>query len=362
MVGAKIIWLGFLTSFFVVLLATPSLIKVAKLKHLVDEPGEERKLHSRSVPTIGGIIIFGAILFSYSLWFPEDYHHIDNMLTTFKHLIAVLVLLFFVGVKDDIIGTAPMKKLAAHIIVGFILVIMAKIRIHSMHGLFGIEGNLEEWQSYLLSLFVYVVIVNAVNLIDGVDGLAGGVGMIASGFLGGIFLLSGNIPLALLAFVLCGALLGFLVFNFSPARIFMGDSGSLVIGAILCVLAISAINQPTIVLPDWLKDINMPILVMAIMVYPLVDTIRVFTLRAIKGVSPFTADKNHIHHRFIALGLGHRKTVLFIYLYNIVMVILAVFVRLGDPTLDFLVTMGLALGIISVPFFIKTPEEKTAVK
>ena len=221
MIGDKIIWLGFITSFLVVLLATPSLIKVAKLKHLVDEPGEDRKLHSRSVPTIGGIIIFGAIIFSYSLWFPEEYNHIDNMLSNFKHLIAILILLFFVGVKDDIIGTAPMKKLGAHMIVGFIMVIMADIRIESMHGIFGMNEPLEDWQSYLLSLFVYVVIVNAFNLIDGIDGLAGGIGFIVAGFFGLIFLYFGNVPLALLAFVLCGALLGFLVFNFSPARLFM---------------------------------------------------------------------------------------------------------------------------------------------
>ena len=288
-----------------VLLATPSLIKVAKLKHLVDEPGDDRKLHSRSVPTIGGIIIFGAIVFSYSLWFPEEYNHIDNMLSNFKHLIAILILLFFVGVKDDIIGTAPMKKLVAHIIVGFIMVIMADIRIESMHGIFGLR-SLEIWQSYLLSLFVYIVIVNSFNLIDGIDGLAGGIGFIISGFFGLIFLFWGDVPLALLAFVLCGSLLGFLVFNFSPARIFMGDSGSLVVGAIICVLAISVINLPelingktltNIVVPDWLASLNKPVLVMSILVYPLIDTIRVFTIRALKGVSPFLADRNHIHHQ-----------------------------------------------------------------
>ena len=361
MVGDKILFLGFITSFLVVLLATPSLIKVAKLKHLVDEPGDDRKLHRRSVPTIGGIIIFGAILFSYSLWFPEEYNHIDNMLSNFKHLIAILILLFFVGVKDDIIGTAPMKKLAAHIIVGFIMVIMADIRIESMHGIFGV-GSLDIWQSYLLSLFVYIVIVNSFNLIDGIDGLAGGIGFIISGFFGTVFLFWGDIPLALLAFVLCGSLLGFLVFNFSPARIFMGDSGSLVVGAIICVLAISVINLPelingktltNIVVPDWLASVNKPVLVMSILVYPLIDTIRVFTIRVIKGTSPFLADRNHIHHRLITLGLNHSKAVLTLYLYNIIVVLSTVLINPKSPTLSFLVAVSIAFTLMAIPFLIK---------
>jgi UDP-GlcNAc:undecaprenyl-phosphate/decaprenyl-phosphate GlcNAc-1-phosphate transferase len=360
MVGDKILLLGFITSFLVVLLATPSLIKVAKLKHLVDEPGDDRKLHSRSVPTIGGIIIFGAIVFSYSLWFPEEYNHIDNMLSNFKHLIAILILLFFVGVKDDIIGTAPMKKLGAHIIVGFIMVIMADIRIESMHGIFGLTNpDIEIWQSYLLSLFVYVVIVNAFNLIDGIDGLAGGIGVIISGFFGLIFLFWGDIPLALLAFVLCGALLGFLVFNFSPARIFMGDSGSLVVGAIICVLAISVINLPELinekkaVVPNWLASVNKPVLVMSILVYPLIDTIRVFTIRALKGVSPFLADRSHIHHRLIALGLNHAKTVLILYLYNIIVVLSIVLISPKNPTLSLVVAVSIAFTLMAIPFLIK---------
>lgn len=353
--GFYIITLGFLTAFFVVLLAIPSLIKVAKLKHLVDEPSEERKLHSRSIPTIGGIVIFGAIVFSYSLWFPEEYDHLPHMLTNFKHLIAILILLFFVGVKDDIIGTAPLKKLIAHMIVGFILVILADIRITSMHGLFGATEDLEPWQSYLLSLFVYIVIVNAINLIDGLDGLAGGIGFIIATSFGVLFLLNGNVPLSLLGFVLAGALLGFLVFNFSPARIFMGDSGSLTVGAIISVLAINAIDLPTAKMPDWING-NMPIIVMAILVYPLIDTLRVFAIRTFKGVSPFTADKNHIHHRFIALGLSHRKTVLWLYAYNILVIAIAIGIQYyidTNSTIQFLLTLLVAGFLAAIPFFMK---------
>lgn len=352
MIGEHILWLGFLTSFFVVLLATPSLIKVAKLKHLVDEPSEDRKLHTRSVPTIGGITIFGGILFSYALWFPDGFSHIDHALINFKTVIASLILLFFVGVKDDIIGTAPMKKLAAHFIVGFIIVIMADIKIESMHGIFGVN-ELDLWQSYILSICTYIVIVNAYNLIDGLDGLAGGIGLISSLSFGFLFAYSENIPLALLSFVLSGALLGFLIFNFSPARIFMGDSGSLIIGAIISILVINAINISFVKLPEIIKEVNLPVLVISILVYPLTDTIRAFTLRAFKGISPFTADKNHIHHKFIGIGFSHKKTVISLYFYNLIIICFAVFIPITHPTLNLFILILLALSIMLVLILLK---------
>jgi len=245
--------LSFFTSFLVVLLGTPSLIKVAKLKHLVDEPSEDRKLHSRSVPTIAGVIIFSAFLFSICIWFPSEAISSTQAINDFKYLIAILVLLFFVGVKDDIIGTAPIYKLVAHIIVGFILVMLGDIRITGMHGLFGVTGEFPEEASVFISLFVYVVIVNAFNLIDGVDGLAGGIGFIAT-LTFGIWFYMAEIPyLAMIAFSLCGALAGFLIFNFNPARIFMGDSGSLTVGAIITFLSIRLIETPMEHVPDFFK-------------------------------------------------------------------------------------------------------------
>ena len=355
--------LGFITAFFVVLLATPALIKVAKMKHLVDEPGEERKLHSRSVPTIGGIIIFAAVLFSYALWFPSESRAypewidssgaFDNALNQFKYLIACLIILFFVGVKDDIIGTAPVKKLMAHVVVGFILVIMAEIKITNMHGIFGVY-EIPEWFGLMLSVFVYIVIVNAFNLIDGVDGLAAGVGLVCCLLFGFWFFQSGNTPFALLAFVLGGALLGFLVFNFNPAKIFMGDSGSLTIGVIISVLAIGMIEQDTALLPDSLRSLPRPILAMSILVYPLLDTLRVFVVRALKGQSPFSADKNHIHHRLIKLGLSQRTTVILIYLFNLVVVGIAYLsCSYFDPSIALGIAAGSAILLVQLPFLFK---------
>lgn len=359
--------LGFVTAFFIVLLATPSLIKVAKLKHLVDEPGEDRKIHRRSIPTIGGIIIFGAVLFSYALWYPESYSTVESekyyfiaeALTTFKYLTACLILLFFVGIKDDIIGTAPLKKLIAHMLVGFILVMMGGIKVDGMHGIFGIGEFVEEWQGVLLSVFVYIVVVNAYNLIDGVDGLAAGIGLINASMFAGWFYYTGNIPLALLAMILAGALLGFLVFNFNPAKIFMGDSGSMVIGAIISVLAISMINEDQSRVRESmgiLAKIPTPVFAMSVLVYPLVDTLRIFAVRAMKGNSPFSADKNHIHHRLIAAGLNHKKTVLVLYGYNIVVVGAAIYFAQDNATVSFFVAIAIAVVLISALLLIFRPK------
>lgn len=312
--------LVFVVAFAVVLYSTPALIKVAVLKRLIDSPSEERKIHKRSIPTIGGIIIYAATLFSYSLWFSvDDLHQYDlifQSIKEFKLLVATSLVLFFVGVKDDIIGTAAVKKLFAHIIVALILVLMGDIRITGLHGIFGVE-EIPYWGSVFLSLFTYIVVVNAFNLIDGVDGLAAGVGFIAACAFGVWFIFAKDYALASLAFSLAGALLGFLVFNFAPARIFMGDSGSLIIGMFICVLAIKLIEYPVERLDSFWITISKPVYAIAALIYPLIDTLRIFIIRASKGQSPFTADKNHIHHRLLECGYGHAKTVIIIYVFTL---------------------------------------------
>lgn len=355
--------LVFITSFFVVLLSTPSLIKVAILKRLFDAPGDTRKIHSRMIPTVGGIIIFAATIFSYSLWFPSQYIHdcmdLVRAMDDYKYIVSTVLVMFFVGVKDDIIGTAPVKKLVAHVLVGLVLVLMADIRIISMHGLFGISV-LPNWASVFLSLFTYIVVVNAFNLIDGVDGLAGGVGFIASAAFGSWFALAGDYAMACLGFALAGSLFGFLIFNFSPAKIFMGDSGSLTIGLIISILAIKLINyDSSLVKYHELVHVSKPIFAMAVLVYPLVDTLRIFIYRAVRGVSPFSADRNHLHHRLIDIGCSHRKAVLLIYFVNILIIGLTVAFAFLDANYTLIIVGSTALFIAQIPFFIKKVKNRT---
>jgi UDP-GlcNAc:undecaprenyl-phosphate/decaprenyl-phosphate GlcNAc-1-phosphate transferase len=359
-----ILVLGFLTAFIVVLFTMPSLIKVAIMKHLVDEPKEDRKVHVDSVPTIGGIIIFAAIIFSYAIWFPSSakiglpdagfrtlYYAMGNAYQEFKFIMASLVLLFFMGVKDDIIGFSPVKKLVGHLIVGYILVVMAHIRIKDMHGIFGLYELPEHW-SIAFSFFTYIVLVNAFNLIDGLDGLAGGIGVISALAFGTWFYLAGNVPDALLALVLAGALSGFLVFNYHPARVFMGDSGSLIVGAVISVLAMRVVDHPTAKLPYDLRVVPTPLFAMAVIAYPLVDTFRVFVIRTARGTSPFKADRNHIHHRLMALGLGHRGTTAVLYIYAALIIGISMFTRWWHPTLGLMLLGGSAFVLATFPFIL----------
>jgi UDP-GlcNAc:undecaprenyl-phosphate/decaprenyl-phosphate GlcNAc-1-phosphate transferase len=353
--------LAFLTSFFVVLLVTPSLIKVAFLKRLFDEPGEARKLHKRVVPTIGGIIIFAATVFAVAMWFPvglNPYESLIRGVKDFQYIVATLLMLFFVGIKDDIVGTAPIKKLAAHIIVGMILVLMAEIRIRSLHGLFGIY-DIPLWASIFLSMFTYIVVVNAFNLIDGVDGLASGVGLIASTAFGTIFMFGGDMVMALLSFSLAGSLAAFLFFNFSPAKIFMGDSGSLSIGLIMSILAIKLVEfVPAEESPALIFELVSPVTVLAILVYPLTDTLRIFIYRATKGVSPFSADRNHLHHLLIDSGFSHKSTVISIYTASLVVMGAAFAARLLPETTAFIITGSTGVLLMLTPILIKRRHNK----
>ncbi len=337
-----LILLPWITAFTIVLLSTPSFIRVAHFKHLFDSPDEERKIHRRSVPLMGGIMIFAGTVFSMLFWYPSA------EIGIVKHLLPALLILFFIGIKDDIIGTAAMKKLLAQIIVAFIMVFVAKIRITGMHGLFGVE-QIPDWLSYALSLFTYIVAINAYNLIDGVDGLAGGVGLIASTCLGVWFFLTGNAALAVIAFALSGALLAFLRFNFQPAQIFMGDSGSLTIGLLLITLTIAMIEQDTSNIPGIFSSVSKPLLGMAVLSYPLIDTLRIFAYRAYKGLPPFQADQNHIHHRLIKCGLNHAQTVLSIYLYQALLIGFVLFFHKIDATVLFFGLLGfIVLSIIAL--------------
>lgn len=358
--------LVFLTAFIVVLYSTPALIKVAVLKRLIDVPSEDRKIHKGSVPTIGGIIIYAGTLFAYALWYNIDdmryYETIFESVTEFKLIVATSLILFFVGVKDDIIGTAPVKKLFAHIVVALILVLMGNIRITSLYGIFGVY-DIPYWGSVFISIFTYVVVVNSINLIDGVDGLAAGVGLITCTAFGTWFIFANDFPYAALSFALAGSLLGFLIFNFQPAKIFMGDSGSLVIGLFVCILAIKMIEFPIQKLDSFWVHVSKPVFAIAALIYPLLDTLRVFITRALKGQSPFNADRNHLHHKLIDCGYSHVKTVLIIYSFSIITIgasLLTCF--FNQPTLSLLTIVSTSVVFLIFVLSLNTRASKKSTQ
>jgi UDP-N-acetylmuramyl pentapeptide phosphotransferase/UDP-N-acetylglucosamine-1-phosphate transferase len=214
--------------------------------------------------------------------------------------------------------------------------------------------QMPEGISILLSIFTIIVIINAFNLIDGVDGLASGVGFIGASAFGIWFYAAGNLVLACFSFSLAGSLLGFLGFNFSPARIFMGDSGSLTIGLIMSILALQLIEyEKSYTLIEPLDKISKPSLVVAALIYPLYDTLRIFIFRAVRGISPFSADRNHIHHKLQDIGLSHKQVVLVVYAINIGALSVAVALQNFNPSTQFFGVIIAAFIFFQVPFIYK---------
>ena len=287
--------IAFLITFYVI----PIIIQVANAKKLYDEPDDKRKLHKKPIPSLGGLGMFVGL--SICLLLTIDFWNGAN---EFQFYMATFLIILFVGVKDDIMELSAAKKFAAQLVVAAILMFKSNLLISNMQGFMGLS-HIESTFSYFLTMFSIVVIINAFNLIDGVDGLAGSVGMVTSLVFGGFFLINDNIPYAVLGFGMAGSLLAFLIYNFHPAKIFMGDTGSLMIGLVNSILVIKFIqtgsgyaNYPVHAAPA---------VGFGIMLLPLMDTLRVFGIRILHGRSPFSPDRNHLHHILLDRGMGHKS-------------------------------------------------------
>ena len=196
--------------------------------------------------------------------------------------------------------------------------------------------------SLALALFRMVEASSGEILIDGIDTLASGYGWLATIAGAAWFEMTGQTDLAILCMALSGALAGFIVFNISPARIFLGDSGSLVLGMMLYVIATGIISTPVELVPHMWEHRSMPVLAMTLLSYPLVDTLRIFSLRLAQGRSPFSPDSLHIHHRMLDIGLTHLQAALTIHLYTAGMVALGFCMPAMNPTIAFVILLGVA--------------------
>ncbi len=290
-----------LTAFALTFLALPSIIHVARIKNLYDVP-VERSSHSRNTPSLGGVGIFAGTVFSVILW--ADFTS-DGAL---QYALCSMIIVFLIGLKDDLLPLSPWKKLLGQVIAAVILVFLSDYRLHSFYGFLGLDGELPLWLSAILSVFTILVISNAFNLIDGINGLAGSISCLTAGALGSWFWAAGFSDLAILSFALVGAVLAFLRFNLSPASIFMGDTGSLFIGLILAILTVRFLElNATLPLNSELRMQASPTVAIGVLIIPLFDTIRVFITRIIRGQSPFKADRRHIHHLLVDYGLSHTQ-------------------------------------------------------
>ncbi len=331
------ILVSFFTSLFVAITAIPVIINISKLKDLMAEI-EDRSSHEELTPTLGGVAIFAATLIAYFIWDnPNEGHEI--------HLtVAALIILFFLGIKDDILILAPKKKLYIQIAASLLLISFGDLHISNLFGLLGIY-EINYISSIIFTTFIFISLTNAINLIDGIDGLAGSVGLLASLIFTYLFFDLGLFAMATLSISLAGALLGFLKFNYSDKnKIFMGDTGSLLVGFLLSFFSVKfvAFNSDFIYDPNLGND--SPLLVILILIIPLFDTLRVFILRIIEGNSPFKGDRKHMHHILIDLKLSHGQATLLLIIFN--SLLLAIFSIFRQQFSNNLILLGLFVSFL----------------
>lgn len=311
--------LSFFWSFLVALFAVPSIIYVAHLKNILDKPNL-RTVHESLTPRLGGLAVFAGFMSSLTIF--------GALGNGVQQLLAGCIILFFIGLKDDLVAISAFKKFIVQLLATGIVMIIADIRITSFQGILGIH-ELPIGISYTITFFAIVGITNAINLIDGLDGLAGTIVLIISATYGWFFYFYGG-PLyqnyTFVSVCLIGGIMGFLRYNFHKATIFMGDTGSLVCGFIVSVLTIQFVEMRAVP--------SSPSVAAGILFVPLFDTLRVFVIRIAKGISPFTPDKNHVHHRILAMGFQQISTVLILAAINVLVTLFVFrFAQLGNPYL-----------------------------
>ncbi|MEI6695786.1 MAG: MraY family glycosyltransferase [Bacteroidota bacterium] len=335
--------INFLASFVISFLSVKPIVEISHAKGLIDLPND-RASHNKPTATLGGIAIFTGFIFA-ALLFPPF-----GSLLEMRYIVAGVILMFFIGIKDDIFVIAPWSKLMAQIVSAIILVDFADIRLSSLHGFMGITDLSYYWSLYL-TIFVVVVIVNAFNLIDGIDGLAAGIGILCSATFGIWFFLSAQFEFAFLTAALIGALSGFLWFNLfgKENKIFMGDTGSLVLGFLIAVFAIQ-FNQSNLLINGFYHISASPAVSFSILIIPMFDTMRVFLIRISRKQSPFKADRLHMHHKLLDLGFSHATASAILVIANSFVIILAFLLQgLGIILLMIIVlTLSTLMSIIPI--------------
>lgn len=340
-------------SILVTLLCIPSILHVARARHLYDDVGHFRKQHDHGIPRLGGVGIFVSFTITVLLF-------IDKSLPI-SYLLTACIILFAMGLKDDLSGVNSSTKFMIQFVVAAILVIPGDIRISSMYGVFDIAA-LPYIPSVILSILVIMLIINSFNLIDGIDGLAATTGIIANSTFAVLFIYMNQYELAAISLAMVGAVAGFLRFNITPAKIFMGDTGALLIGLVSAVMAIRFIELSKVSTVKLPFIYTAPALIVAVLIGPVFDTLRVFTIRVLNKKSPFDADRNHIHHRILKMGLTHLQTTLVLACLNLVSIVMVLV--LSNLNNSWLIVLIFLLSISfngMITYFIRSKKDEALV-
>ncbi|MCA6078266.1 glycosyltransferase family 4 protein [Fulvivirga sedimenti] len=348
-----------LSSFCLAFFLFPAFISFLEKTRILDVP-DKRKIHAIHTPSMGGVPMFISVAFALYLWYPEP-------LLEFKFLIAALILMFSVGLRDDLVPLPASLKLASQLIPFLLLINWGGFRLNSFYELApAIEFH--PVLIWLISIFVFIVITNSINLIDGLDGLAGSIGLIIFISYGTWFMIAGFEEAGYFCFAVVGAITAFLFFNWQPSRIFMGDTGALTLGLMSAAFTILFINYNFNLDPSNPAFLSTGVATaICIMIIPLTDTLRVFIIRILAGRSPFSADTNHLHHMLIQCGMTHSGAVKILASVNLMFIGLAFVGRSWSPRILLLCAVlmaisGVILLTLAVRLRLKTKPQKAPVQ
>lgn len=340
-------------SFIITFLAIPIVLQIAEEKKLFDIP-DNRKVHVVPVPSLGGVGIFGGFILA-SLLSVSTYQNPE-----FQYFFAAAVVIFFLGLKDDLVILSASKKFIGQIIAASILIHLGDLKITSMHGLLGFT-EISQPFSIALSYLTIIVVMNSFNLIDGVDGLAGSLGLLTMLVFGAYFFVIDMTSYAIMAFAMAGSLVAFLIFNHNPAKIFMGDCGSLMIGLVNSIMVIKFITVAETPAAAAFPLASAVAIGFSILIVPLLDTLRVFSIRIFNGKSPFTPDRNHFHHLLLDRGMSHNGVTLTCLSINIFFIAIAYACQSFGPSYLLMMMVALAFAGLGVLYYVKRSKPRLFV-
>ncbi len=324
----------FLGAYLLTYFTVPKIIGIVEYKNLMDNPNR-RSSHIKKTPTLGGVSFFYTLIFA--LFFLHRWDTFDEAI----YFIPGLTILLIIGLKDDLLVLSPYTKLAAQLVAVIFILSNESFRITSLNGFLGIQ-EIPIYLYYFIGGFMMLTIINAYNLIDGIDGLASIVGIVILVIYTTIFYLTGEYFYVLISLALNGSLIAFLSYNLSSNRkIFMGDTGSLMVGFIISILTLKflALSPESYDSLPFLLE-NTPLIAISILIVPLFDTARVFTIRVANKKSPFSPDRNHTHHILIdSFKLSHQEASFIIGGFNLIFVILMIL--LGSTSYNFYLVLFL---------------------
>jgi UDP-N-acetylmuramyl pentapeptide phosphotransferase/UDP-N-acetylglucosamine-1-phosphate transferase len=331
------------TSVAISLYAVRKIIFITRSRKIFDIPDNVRKFHGDQIASLGGIGIFAGYMVASAFFMYLEWYYV----------VAASVILFFTGVYDDIMNMRPSKKLIAQLVAASITVLLADIRITSLYGIGGI-WDLPYYVSVALTIIASTFFINVFNFMDGIDGLACSLGILYTGVAAALFAILGDQNMAGISLSLLGATAGLLYYNVAPARIYMGDTGSMVLGLTIFTLCTALLNlygsgQNTHNISLIHSSQGLTSIISALIFLPVFDALRVFVLRVRKGVSPLLADRTHIHYYLLDAGFSHTAAVIFIVSVNISLVVLAWLAQDLSPLLTFaILTVAMSLVMFLV--------------